>query len=301
MTLTPGLHLNIPADVYHADPCPEPSLNQTLAKLLVPGNKTPAHVRHAHPRLNPNYEAKHETKFSLGSAAHKLLLGRGRDFEVFDAADWNASGGGKGAKTELHTNRDAALAAGKLPILRHQHETAVEMFHAARDQLDLHAAYQDAFINGSAEVVAIAEHQGCWYRTMIDWRMPSGRILYDYKTTETSAAEAALQWRVGGEEWPIQAALQEFILDQIEPENAGRREFRNVCQEAYPPYALTVGRMPEATLHIARRKLSMAMARWQLCMSTGQWPAYEPGIVELVYPPHVAARWMEQEMREAGE
>lgn len=303
MTLQQGLHFDVPADVYHADPCPEPSLNQTLAKLLIPGNKTPAHVRHAHPRLNPNYEPEHQTKFTLGSAAHKLLLGRGRDFEVFDAADWNASGGGKGAKTELHANREAALSVGKLPILRHQFDTATEMVIAARQQLGLHSVYKDAFTlgNGNAEVVAIAKHQGCWYRTMIDWRMPDGRILYDYKSTETSVAAPALQWRVSDEEWPIQAAMQEFILDIIEPENAGRREFRYVCQEAYPPYALTVGRIPERTLHIARRNLSLAMVRWQLCMSTGIWPAYDAGIVDLEYPPHVAARMVEQEIGEAAE
>jgi hypothetical protein len=73
-----GLHPAISADAYHADPAPAPSLSSSIAKTIL--HQTPRHAWFEHPRLNPNFEPKDDSKFDLGSVAHELLLGKGAGF-----------------------------------------------------------------------------------------------------------------------------------------------------------------------------------------------------------------------------
>ena len=47
----PGIYADFPVADYFADPTPEPSLTQTLAKLLL--ERAPIHAKYAHPRLTP--------------------------------------------------------------------------------------------------------------------------------------------------------------------------------------------------------------------------------------------------------
>lgn len=49
--LKAGIHFDVKADDYFADPCEEPSFTQSLAKVLV--GQTPLHARYEHPRLAP--------------------------------------------------------------------------------------------------------------------------------------------------------------------------------------------------------------------------------------------------------
>ena len=296
MTLAPGLYPDYSIDAYHADPCVVPSLNQTTAKVLL--SRSPAHAREQHPRLSPSWEPDAAKKFDIGNVAHRLLIGRGRDVHVCDFDDWRT----KAAKEA----REEAVSAGLLPILAHQHETASEMVEAARDQLGASDEYFDAFQMGQGEVMAVAECSDrnhtdpmnplrtgtIWLRTLIDW-LVTPVLIYDYKTTDASASPSAVQYRMMDTEWPVQAAMQEFILDIIDPDNAGRRHHRFVCQETSPPYALTVSELPEATMHIGRLKLRRAIDIWSRCMASGKWPAYGPEIVYPEYPPHVVARLME--------
>src|SRR5258708_191113 len=81
-----GLHYDVPAHIYHADCSPEPSLTQSIAKILL--NYSPAHARHAHPRLNPDHEPDDSTKYDIGNIAHRLILGLGRELEIVPGDDW---------------------------------------------------------------------------------------------------------------------------------------------------------------------------------------------------------------------
>ena len=52
--LAPGLHYDVPEDVYHADRlCAVPTLSRAIAQRLL--TRSPAHAWHAHPRLNPRF------------------------------------------------------------------------------------------------------------------------------------------------------------------------------------------------------------------------------------------------------
>src|SRR4051812_20922381 len=121
----PGIYVGIDCADYYADPCPTPSLTQSLAKELY--EHSPRHAWAKHPRLNPRYEPDESTRFNIGNAAHWHLIGRGKLMHVVEADDWRT----KAAKEE----RDEANAAGKTAVLRWQFDIAGEMAEAALDQL----------------------------------------------------------------------------------------------------------------------------------------------------------------------
>jgi hypothetical protein len=56
---------------YLADPCPEPSLNASIAEILL--RQSPLHARDAHPRFT-HVRREHSDAFDLGMAVHALVL-----------------------------------------------------------------------------------------------------------------------------------------------------------------------------------------------------------------------------------
>jgi endonuclease/exonuclease/phosphatase family metal-dependent hydrolase len=89
----PGIYRDFPTAAYFADPCPEPSFTQSLAKILI--EQSPLHAYQAHPRLNvpaADEDADEAEKYSkakaIGNAAHSLMLGRGKVLAVGDFNNW---------------------------------------------------------------------------------------------------------------------------------------------------------------------------------------------------------------------
>jgi hypothetical protein len=82
----PGIYRGVSSADYFADPCPTPSLTQSLIKILI--ERSPEHAWTASPRLNPQFEYDDDTKFDIGNVAHRLVLGRGKEIEVVDFPDW---------------------------------------------------------------------------------------------------------------------------------------------------------------------------------------------------------------------
>lgn len=292
----PGAYL-MPSQVYLDDPCPDSSLTQSIAKLLI--DQSARHAWANHPRLNPQFERNDDSKFDMGNVCHRLMLGRGKEFEVFDAADWNASGGGKGAKTELHMLRDKARADGKTPILVHQYHKAAEMCRVGQCYVDI-AGFKNAFVEGTAELVLCWEEDGIWLRTMIDHVEDGLCAVNDFKSTLLSVARHNIGRLMAGAGWDVQAAMFERGLAALDPDNAGRREYRFFAQEAYEPYAMTVQVMPESALTIGRKKLHYAIDIWRECMTSGRWPGYEPAVVSEPLPGWAETQWLEREMVAVG-
>lgn len=279
----PGIFLDVPSADYFADPCPEPSLTQSTAKILL--DRSPRHAWKYHPRLNPAWEPSENKKFAIGNAAHSLMLGRGKELSVIAADDWRT----KAAK-EL---RDEAIDAGKVPILQHQYDAAWEMVQAARPQLSGNPDTERAFIEGNGEVVIAAPIGGIWLRSMIDWTTDP-RHIYDYKTTGLSASPDRIPYIMADAGWDMQAAVQERILDFLDPEGVGRRHHYFVCQETDDPYALTPCELPESVLQLGRRKLDAAITIWSKCLAANHWPMYATATVRPQYPTYAEAKWIER-------
>lgn len=263
----PGIYSDFPEADYFADPCPTPSLTQSIAKLLI--ESSPAHARLEHPRLAPaptedDATEKYVAAQAIGNAAHKIMLGRGREIAEAQFDDFR----GKEAKAFRAENE----AAGKLVILSKHIATAQEMVKAALAQL-AQTEHHDAFEGGAGEIMLAWKEGDLWFRSLVDWMADPCRP-YDYKTTGMSVAPHVIAERPSTEGWDIQAAMIEWGLNALDAENAGRRQFHFVAQENFAPYALTVVRISEADLTMGRKKLAFAAQQWAACMANNGWPLY---------------------------
>lgn len=288
LRLAPGIHLDIPTADYFLDPAESPSLTQSIASVLL--SQSPRHAALRHPRLNPAWEPYEDSKFNIGNAAHKLLIGRGKELVIVEADDWRT----KDAKAA----RAEAQEAGKVAILGHQFLLAEDMVMSFREQVaeipDCAGAF-DAAHGGSGETVIIAEYEGVILRSMIDW-MRDTTHLDDLKTTGISASPDRIPYAMADGGWDLQAAIQERILDVLDPENRGRRHHYFYLQENDDPYEVTVCELPEAVLHIGRAKLDKAIWIWRACITANRWPGYPRIVHSPVYPPYLEARVIEKLM-----
>lgn len=282
----PGIFYDFPVDDYFDDPCPAPSLTQSIAKILI--DRSPRHAWCAHPRLNPHLEHEDERKFDLGTTCHKMLTGRGPKIIPLDFLNWQTK-----ASKEA---REEAINEGCQPILREQYDRAIEMRDAAIYQLRS-AGHAAPFEKGSGEVVMAAQDEGIWLRTMIDW-MEHAESFYDYKSTGMSVAPHALPMLAANAGWDVQAAFHERIIDLIDPNGMGRRTFRFIAQETEPPFAISVMEMSEHWLTIGRKKVQAAFNIWADCTRRNLWPSYPTDILHLEYPGWREARWLDREMTE---
>ena len=291
----PGIYRDFPTSDYFADPCPEPSLSQSIAKILI--EQSPLHAYYAHPVLSDGVAddedgEKYNKAMAIGNAAHAVMLGRGKVLEVGEYDSWRTKA--------AQAFKEEALAAGKEPILHKHHVTASNMVESAIQQLNRIHGCKNAFTYGDAEVV-IASCSGLWLRAMVDWITPDLREIWDYKTSGMSASpyNAGKQMASGG--WHIQAAMHERILDDIDPKGAGRRRHFFVCQENEPPYALTVNEIGEAAMTIGRKKVDYAVRMWGHCLAKSEWPGYPLRIQTPELPVWAEQSWLVREETESSE
>lgn len=269
----PGIFPEIDTRLYHADPCPTPSLSNSIACTIAEHSLEHAWVEH--PRLNPNFQRDEEKKFDVGNAAHTLFLGRGKRIEVLYFDDYK--------KGDARKARDEAIACGRQPILEKYYARAVLMAELAKIEL---SNYPDDdgipiiadFHAGVAEVMIAARDGDTWMRTLIDWWPQSQRVIYDYKTTSKSIAPAQIDvvsWAGG---WHTQAAFHEMLLDMVDPKNSGRRKHRFIVQENFEPFAVQVAEIPEDAMTIGRKQVAASRRKWREAMSIGvhreAWQGY---------------------------
>lgn len=99
---------DMPISEYVADPCVEPSLSASIAKVLVDPKKTPAHAKLKHPRFTVQPVREFNAVPNFGSAVHALTFG-GPKVVPLAFKDWK--------KDKAREERDAVLAAGDVPLL----------------------------------------------------------------------------------------------------------------------------------------------------------------------------------------
>lgn len=272
-------------DVYHADPCPHPSLSSSIAKILL--EATPMHARHAHPRLNPDWRPEPPSKrLSLGSACHSMLLGAGASVvEIpFDSYRSNAA---KDA-------RDEAISQGKIPVLSDDFARVTEMVEAARKQLPV-----ALLAPGDSEIAVFSdETPGGWSRAMLDWWSADRSLIADYKTLAGLASEEKFAKHLCDMGYDVQAAFYMRVVGSVYPELAGRLTFAFIAQEIEPPYALACYEIAESDLHVTNRKIDAAFDVWSLCLAGDKWPGYRRGIQRLLLPEYHTRKWLDSELRE---
>lgn len=284
--MIPGIH-PVPSDAYHADPCPEPSLSSSIAKIML--SRTPRHAWFAHPRLNLNYEHEDAEKFDIGKAAHSLMLGDPADFAIIDADNWRT----KDAK-EM---RERAYVAHKIPLLVEQWKRVTQMVAAGRVQLQAHYDASDAFTKGTPEQTLIWQDSGIWCRARLDW-LPDDRTKHfdDYKSTADSADPDSWQRTAFNIGFDIQAAFYRRGIRALGL--AEKPRFRFIVQETAEPFCLSAIDLSPSAVDLGERKVEEAINRWRWCLQNNKWPGYPAHTCTIDTPNWHESQYLEREVRD---
>ncbi len=269
-TLAPGIYYDVKAGEYHAID----ALSATRLKAIC--LDSPAHARY---RMREDKE-----EYDLGTAAHAILLEGIDAVTIIDANDWRTNA----AKDA----RDAARAAGKIPLLAKVKAGVDAMTQATRRQLD--AIDSLLFADGSPEVTLVWQEGELWCKARLDWLSTDADYIDDYKTTSASANPEIVSRTMFGNGWDIQAAWYLRGLKVLMDVDA---QFRFVVQETYAPYALSVVALGPDAMCLAEKKILYGLDTWRECLRTHVYPAYPPQICYAELPAWHESQWLEKEMR----
>lgn len=282
--------LALDANAYHNDTTGDdrPALSKSIIQTLL--NESPAHARHNHPKLNPNFTRAIEEKFDLGTVTHDLFLEGYDRVAIVPFDDWR-----KKAAQEL---RDVARAHGQIPLLAKDAERVQDMLVALKARLKQAEAIPSLFTDGQPEQTIVWEDRGVLCKARLDWLRNDRTTIDDLKTTGASANPDAwcrkTLWSVGAD---VQACFYARGCEQVFGQ---RPEFRFVVIEAAPPYAMSVVAMGPAVLELAEKKIDWALDRWRRCLERDEWPAYPAQVAYAELPPWIESQWLARELREVG-
>ena len=281
MTLPVGLHLDVPHDVYHADPSERPSLSSHIANVVV--SKSPGHAALVHPRFGGQHFEASEA-MDIGSILHGLLLGGGQELVEVDAKDWRTN-----AAKEA---RDAAIAAGALPVLKDK----LVRIKAAAELVKVHLPFDLA--TARTEVTAIWNSDGCPCRCRIDALMPDWWI-WDLKFCEDATVSAADR-NIASSGYHMQGAANIDAIESLVPEQAGRVHF-GLCFVEWQNPAIGIKRVEirGQLLDVGQQKWRRAKTTWAQCLAANKFPGYSTEIVEAQCPAWVAAEELESQIAAA--
>lgn len=287
--MAPGVY-DLPGDIYHGDQlCEVPTLSSTLARLLL--TRSPRHAWQASPRLNPDHESEDRKAFDVGRAAHRAVLGKGGDFQVYPAH--LLAKNGAVSTTAAKEWAEEIRARGMTPIKQEEADAVNDMAGEIMARL----AHMDAaFPPARSELTAIAQIDGVMCRAMFDHVPEDPRQpIWDLKTTTDASAEAVMR-AVMSYGYDVQAAHYTEVWHAATGE---RRQFQFVFVEKDPPYEVAVVRISGEAMEMARRRTRRAREIWSECLREDRWPGYPAGIIELSLPEFYQARWLEREATEA--
>ena len=262
-----GLHNDMPELNYHSDPAPEPSLSASVAKVL--WNRSPLHAKWAHPRFNPNVldDDSPSRAREIGTAAHKLILGRGRELVVIPSTDYRN-------KIAQEARRHAYETA-RAPILKPDLDAAKAIEEALWDQIKGTELEDFRKVKGHSEVTALWREGPVWCRSRFDWLPDEGEHLtfVDVKTTTGSAKAEDWAGAMSDMGADLQAAFYERGLKRVRPVKSAKMLFLVVEQDA--PYAVSINQPSGEAMENANAAVQACISIWEQCLRSGEWPSYD--------------------------
>lgn len=264
---------------YFADPCAVPSLSASIAKELI---LCPSKAWLHHPRLG-GQPRKPTASMLDGSILDEFLTNGSARLEVIELA--RPAKGPAIVPTnykldDTQRQRDAILAAGKVPCLVRELEEAEERAAAITDK----AAAQGSPLDGERQVAIewtelADDGTPVLCRCRMDFFRTSG-LVQDLKLLHDVSPEGCRRaFRAFG--YDLQGAAYLSAVRALMPALVGRERFQLVCAEPEPPYPVTIVDLDGGRLDLGRMKWRRAVNTWATCMRTDTWPDYATAPISL--------------------
>lgn len=268
----PGIYAGIPIDDYHrGDICDGPSVSSSGLRTMF--RKSPAHFWATSP-LNPErIEEPESAAFTLGRAAHHLLLGED-DFSTLYIA--RPARFGDYRTNEAKAWKAEQEAAGRTCLLPAQLDAIRGMARA----LAAHSLIEAGILNGAIEqsIFWKDEETGVWLKSRPDAIPNWSGDFADLKTAESVITEA-LEHALAAYGYPQQAALLADGFEAITQKKL--TSFSLVFVEKTPPYCVRVVTLKDADLERGRQQNRAALRVFARCLERGRWPG--PGGTDAEY------------------
>lgn len=238
-----------------------------------------------------------------GTIAHSILLeGHADGVVVIDPLDYPADKTGNIPKgwtnKAIQGARDAARAAGKVPVLAAKMNKIITMVRATH-------AYIESLREAEPDVWAMFQPDGgrsevtmTWTDGATDCKIRADRISNDnriccnFKTTASSveperwSRTQMLDYYVGGA----------FYVRGVEAATGMRPTYLFLCQETNPPYLCSLVGLSPHYLDLGMRKVEAGLKLWAECARSGRWPGYPSRAVWPEPPEWEEFRWTEREV-----
>jgi hypothetical protein len=245
MTYAPGIYPGVTNADYHRDP----ALGSTSLKTLA--TRTPAHYQHelTHPKFSD--------AFTLGTAAHSLILEGDRSSIVVVEADSWMTKAAKEAKAE-------ALAEGKQPLLTKEWKQVMDMSHAVMS----HPFARGLFTGHKAEQSVFWEEDGLMLKCRPDAWQPGALI--DLKTARSADPN---DFGKTAHEFGYHQSAAHYI-DGVKAATGEELPFHFVLVEKTEPYLVSVVELDVEAINIGRHLNDRAKRIYRECVESNTWPGY---------------------------
>lgn len=277
MITKPGAYPDIAAEDYHRNPnlLPGPSLSSSGAKLILA--KSPLHFFHDSP-LNPNRPPeKDKAHFSVGKAAHDVILLSERWEEFYYVTPEGFSRAKTKAMADEIAEADAAIAAGKT-VLSHDQSFTVQAMAEALRRNELACA---TISNGVAEETLVWQDPktGVWLRARPDFRpqaLLEGRstvVVPDLKFVAPTHADPDGFGKAIYNFGYHQSAA--FYIDGLKAVyDRAPTHWLHVVVEKEPPHAVALYPLPGEDIERGRMLNRRAIDLFARCLERNEWPGY---------------------------
>lgn len=286
--LSPGLHFDVPDDIYRADP----GINQSLLKAFGRA-RSPAHFRYDQSNPpDPNHPSR--SGIRIGSFVDARLF-RGPNFADKAFGVWPGERKGSGWTAFKERNEGAVLLNGD------ENDRA----HGVLEALDGNDDMRKILRVSSQQVVAIAEHPKLKFRMkgLIDLLPDPERcdpLLLDYAFDLKTAKDASNEGFAKAcydFSYDIQAAYYSDILKLLGREV---KTFGFIVVENTPPHVVKIHfinlnseiicGIPGTKYKGARKRYEAWATAYLNCVANNNWPGYPESWSEITYKP-----WMLRE------
>jgi len=260
--------LDLTHDAYLA----HQAFSSSTAKVLL--ERSPLHARLA--------LGKRPTKeMDRGQVVHRLVLGKGADFEVLQHDSYR--------KDKAKSERDAARAAGRVPILEDEFADANVIAETVRVKLAESGVLLDGVSEQAIEWTEDTDHGPVLCKGRFDHVWLNGGNILDLKITG-DASQTAIERTAENLNYAVQSSAYPRALTALRPEHTGRVRFLFAFVEDSPPYAMNLV-VPDGPFEeIGTRRWMRAVREWARCTALDDWPGYSAGINTISPPPWALAR-----------
>lgn len=259
--MKPGVHYDVPADVYHE----WPFASSTSIRALM--RTSPAHAK-------AGLLDSDSPSLRLGTAVHAAILEPTR-FDGLVRIEPKCDKRTKDGKA-LFESFEQSLMPGQVRISEDQFAVVRGIERNVRASRTCTELLERASVR---EMSVVADVEGVTCKCRAD-AFGDGLVL-DLKTTSGLACEEEFAKSVWNYGYAIQAAFYRLVMDRA---GVSMKSFAWIACETNAPFGVACYRIDASVLDYFEPAIEQALHRWADCEHTQSWPAYPDELRSLELP-----------------